>query len=112
MGKRRQKNDQILNHEKRHLDLSEIFNKKINQDLRKYLEKNFECENHNDTDIENEVAKLIKKDTNHYKHEYMELQDRYDHEVDHGKNIAKQLQWNENIDCLLNEEHTDLCKLI
>lgn len=86
----RYKNDYILSHEQGHFDIAEIFARKLNKEVKEYLSKSRNHEGLNPI-----YTKLM--------NEKREMQEDYDIETNHSINKAKQAEWNEKIEEMLNE---------
>ena len=107
------KNDELLNHEQRHLDILEIYNRNGITEFQKISSQEFDCTiNSTDNEIEKKVSGIVMNFFNTFEQEHKEFQDKYDLEVKHGIDKIKQKQWNDKIDCLLdNYPNNDLCDI-
>jgi hypothetical protein len=85
------KNDYILSHEQGHFDIAEIHARKLNKALKKYVFNSKTVS----TDI-NKIYEAVMK-------EHHALQEQYDLETDHSREMAKQLEWDKRIRDLLAE---------
>ena len=83
------KNDHILGHEQGHFDLTEIFARKLYQDLKEYKFNGATV----DKDI-NTIYGAVVRDL-----KLMQLS--YDRETDHSRNLPEQERWEQKIDSLL-----------
>lgn len=81
----------VLNHERRHFDITEIYARKANAAFKKYRfsRKNFSSE----------VSKIF----NSFVEESNSIQKQYDLETDHSMNEEKQKEWDKKIDKWLEE---------
>ncbi len=106
------KNDELLNHEQRHLDILEIFNREGNNEFQQIMFQEFECSiNSTDKEIEKKVDNIVINFFNSFEQKHAEFQERYDQEVQHGIDKNKQIQWDEKIKCMLeNHLNDNLCE--
>jgi len=96
----------LLNHEQKHLDISEIFARKMNLELDKYLYQERGCpSNYSTNDISNEVRNLFDSIFNPLKDARKEFNEEYDDGANHGRDPIKQAGWTVKIDCLLENYH-------
>ena len=86
----RVKTEYILKHEQGHFDIAEIFARKLNKEIKEYLSKSNNHEGMNPI-----YSKLMQ--------EKRDMQSLYDSESNHSINKAKQAEWNEKIEDLLDE---------
>ncbi|MEI7670363.1 MAG: DUF922 domain-containing protein [Pseudomonadota bacterium] len=82
----------LLNHERLHFDITELFARKFSQQL---SEKDF--------DDEKNMSAAIQKIYNSIIEELNKTEDLYDKETEHGINKAKQKQWSDSIQSQLKE---------
>lgn len=102
------KSDELLNHEQRHLDIREIFNREGNNEFQKIMSQEFECSNNDSNgDIEIKVNKIVMNFFNSFEQKHVEFQEKYDHAVDHGLNKDVQNQWDQKIECMLENDLRD-----
>ncbi len=78
-----------LSHEQLHFDISELFARQMRNRLR-------------DTSFSDNVKAEIRKIYKETLEELQKFQELYDWETDFSRNRAKQLEWNQKIDSLLN----------
>ena len=110
--KQDKKNDELLNHEQRHLDIVEIINRKGTSQFQHKMFQEIECDkNSSDKDIENKAKSIMIDFFNTIEKEHRELQHRYDHETEHGTDKIKQKEWDKKIDCLLKNVNAQLCTI-
>ena len=108
--KQDKKNDELLNHEQRHLDIVEIINRKGTSQFQNKMFQEIECDkNSSDKDIENKAKGVMIDFFNIIEKEHRELQHRYDHDTVHGTDKVKQKEWDKKIDCLLRNVSENLC---
>ena len=81
--------DITLSHEQLHFDISELFARQMRKKLR---ETSFS------DNVKAEIRKIYKETLE----ELQKFQELYDWETDFSRNRAKQLEWNQKIDSLLN----------
>jgi hypothetical protein len=106
------KNDELLNHEQRHLDILEIFNREGNNEFQQIMFQEFECSiNSTDKEIEEKVDNIVINFFNSFEQKHFEFQEKYDQEAKHGIDKNAQIQWDEKIECMLdNHLNDDSCK--
>ncbi len=83
------KNDYILAHEQKHFDLTEVFARKLNKELKEYK--------FNNATVGDDINRIYQGMVN----ELTYTQQQYDKETDHSRNPPVQLEWNNRIDSLL-----------
>lgn len=83
------KNDYILAHEQKHFDLTEVYARKLNKELKEYK--------FNNATIGDDINRIYQGMVN----ELTYSQQQYDRETDHSRNPAVQKEWNDKIDSLL-----------
>lgn len=88
------KSDDLLQHEQGHFDITELYARKLRQELRK-----IKCDHKTQEEIQKEVDAAYEK----IEKEWDAEQEKYDDETDHGRNKDKQKEWNEKIKKQLKE---------
>jgi predicted secreted Zn-dependent protease len=83
------KNDYILAHEQKHFDLTEVFARKLNKELKEYK--------FNNATVGDDINRIYQGMVN----ELTYTQQQYDKETDHSRNPPVQQEWNNRIDSLL-----------
>lgn len=83
---------QLLNHEQRHFDISEIYHRKLKKAINQELKKS--------KNPQNIIAKRFKEIYG----QSVNLQSLYDRETDYGRNIEKQKEYDAKIDAMLKLE--------
>ena len=79
------KSETLLKHEQGHFDISELFTRKLHENI---IEEKI-----NEKNISQRITQLNEK----YTYELHKYQDLYDKETEHSINEKKQMEWNEKI---------------
>lgn len=88
------KNDHILSHEQGHFDITEIYARKLNKQMKNYQ---FNKDTYK-TDLRKIYMTILEEKEN--------MQNSYDDETNHSINREKQAEWSRKISDLLNEYKT------
>lgn len=88
------KSDELLQHEQGHFDITEIYARKLREELRK-----IKCDKKTQEQIQKEVDAIFERIQKEWEME----DEKYDQETDHGRNKEKQKEWNEKIQRRLEE---------
>lgn len=85
------KTQETLNHEQRHFDLNEVYRRLLELSLRKFL--GIEVSGATREEAEGKLKTMLNAVFERVIARCQEIQNRYDRETDHGRNLQKQREW-------------------
>jgi predicted secreted Zn-dependent protease len=85
------KTEETLNHEQRHFDLNEVYRRLLELSLGKFL--GIEVSGATREEAEGKLKTMLNAVFERVIARCQEIQNRYDRETDHGRNLQKQREW-------------------
>jgi|Deesub1362B_J571_1020462.scaffolds.fasta_scaffold06994_2 hypothetical protein len=91
-----QRTPALLNHEQKHFDLNEVYRRLLDAALQKLVCK-LETSGSTRQEAEEEMERRLREVFDKHRKKCDEVQEQYDRQTDHGRDAAKQQEWDRKI---------------